>query len=393
MIAVVWAGMRVARSAPEGPSPTNTQSGATALEPGPSATGEADAMIDPDVPIVAWKARVQLDKLVVRILLPVLIMTLVLPLSSFAQNASPEVATPAAASGDFAGLVDIGGGRRLYLECRGSGGPTVVLEAGYRSLASVWSEDLVSPDAPRTMVLEGVAATTRVCMYERPGVAAVLDDELIPSRSDAVPMPRSAQDVVEDLHTLLEVAGVPGPYVLVGHSLGGLFVRLYASTYPEEVAGLVLVDAWYEGLREALSPENWEAYVRLNSAVPSQLADYPDLETVDFAAASDIMAQAALDHPLTGIPLYVVTAGLPFGIPEEDLGFSPDALQEAWTTAQDQLGALLSDARHVIATESAHYVQLQQPDLVIAAIDAVVEAVRDPASWIEEQPSAATPAT
>jgi hypothetical protein len=86
----------------------------------------------------------------------------------------------------------------------------------------------------------------------------------------------------------------------------------------------------------------------------------------------------------------VISAGLPFGIPEADLGFSPDALQAAWTVAQDELATLVPDARHIIATESAHYVQLQQPELVITAIDDVVTAVRDPTTWTSEHP--ATPA-
>ncbi len=201
----------------------------------------------------------------------VLAILLVTTLTIAAQG--PAAPGPSAAQGDFAGLVDIGG-RRLYLECQGTGSPTVILEAGYRSSATTWSDDLVQPERPRPMVLAGVAGFTRVCLYERPGVAAVLDDGLHPSRSDPVPQPRTAEAVVADLHTLLQTAGVPGPYVLVGHSLGGAFVRLYAATYPAEVLGLVLVDAWYEELRDLQSPEQWAAYVRLNSAVPPELAAY-----------------------------------------------------------------------------------------------------------------------
>jgi pimeloyl-ACP methyl ester carboxylesterase len=296
-------------------------------------------------------------------------------------RAAPPVAV--AGQGDVAGLVDIGGGRRLYLECRGTGSPTVVLEAGYRSPATVWSDDLQQPEAPRTMVLAGVAAFTRVCLYERPGAAALLDDALHPSRSDPAPQPRTAESVAAELHALLRAAQVPGPYVLVGHSLGGMFVRLYASTYPDEVVGLVEVDAWNERLQDLLTPSDWAAYVRLNSAVPPKLAGYQDYETLDFAAASATMRSAADAQPLRLMPLAVLAKGQSFGIPAEALGFDPDALDQAWARAQEQLATLAPRARSFVATESAHYIQLQQPSLVTEAIRQVVTGVRDPDTWYE----------
>ncbi len=163
-----------------------------------------------------------------------------------AQTASPG-APAVMAEGDFAGLVDIGG-RSLYLQCRGSGSPTVILEAGFRSRADYWTDDLIQPDAPRTTVFSGVAAFTRVCAYDRPGTTTVPEGTLLPSRSDPVPMPRTALESVRDLHALLVAAQVPGPYVFVGHSYGGMLARLYASTYPNEIAGMILVDAFSEGL-------------------------------------------------------------------------------------------------------------------------------------------------
>jgi pimeloyl-ACP methyl ester carboxylesterase len=286
----------------------------------------------------------------------------------------------AAVGGDFAGLVDIGG-RRLYLDCQGTGSPTVLLEAGYRSPATVWSDDLIQPQRPRTMVLEGVGAATRVCLYERPGTAAVLDEDLHPSRSDPVPQPRSPEEVIADLQALLRTAGVPGPYVLVGHSLGGLFVRLYTATYPADVVGLVLVDAWYEGLQERLTPGEWAAYVRVTSEVPPELAAYRDLETIDFAAASAAMRQAAVAQPLPAVPLAVLAHSQPFGLSEDQLGFSPEALEGAWGAAQEQLATLVPRARYTVAAESAHYIQLQQPALVIEAIRQVVVGVREPDTW------------
>jgi pimeloyl-ACP methyl ester carboxylesterase len=212
-------------------------------------------------------------------------------------------------------------------------------------------------------------------------VGFVIDETLNPSRSDPVPQPRTAEGVVADLRSLLQAARIPGPYVLVGHSLGGLFVRLYAATYPDEVAGLVLVDAWFEGLREHLTPAQWSAYVRLNSAVPPDLAGYADLETLDFDAASTAMRAASAGRSLTPLPLAVLSKRQPFGIPAEALGFDPDELDRAWARAQEQLVTLAPRARHVVATESAHYIQLQQPALVVEAIRQVVAGVRDPHSW------------
>ena len=236
---------------------------------------------------------------------------LAFPAGALGQGGTPPSASPVVSGADVAGLVDIGDGRRLYLECHGSGGPTVVLEAGYRSPAAVWIENFGGVPGP--MVFQGVAMQTRVCLYERPGVAAVLDGVLVPSRSDPAPVPRTARDVVEDLHTLLDVAGEQGPFVLVGHSFGGLFVRLYATTWPGEVAGLVLVDALSEAVRDNLSPADWAAYAETISAVPPELASYADLETVDVNASFDEMTEALADQPLTGMPVYVIAAGLPSG--------------------------------------------------------------------------------
>lgn len=321
----------------------------------------------------------------------VLLLLSMAPALVAATDATP-VASPVVASGDFASLVDIGGGRKLYLECRGSGGPTVVLEAGYRSPATVWTDDLIEPGSNRTMVLPGVAAFTHVCAYERPGTDIVLDGRLQPSRSTPVPMPRTAQSVVTDLHMLLHVAGVPGPYVLVGHSLGGLFVRLYASTYPDEVVGMVLVDALCEGLQGLLTPEQWAAFVRINAAIPPELAEDHTYETLDFAAAARTMRQAAAVHPLRSMPLVVLSRGQPLGASAAELGVNPELYERAWAKEQDDLATLVPGAHHVIATRSAHYIQLQQPELVIAAIRQVVDAVRNPGSWATPAASpAATP--
>ena len=292
----------------------------------------------------------------------------------------PATATPA--NGDFAGLVDVGG-HELYLECRGTGSPTVVLEAGYRSPATIWTDDLVQPDAPRTMVLPGVAAFTRVCTYERPGTAVVLDGAVQPSRSQDVPMPRRVVDMVADLHALLHTAGVPGPYVLVGHSLGGLLVQLYASTYPQDVVGMVLVDALPDQMRTFMTPAQWQFYVQLALAVPDDaLAQVSGYETVSFDDAATGLQQARAAAPLRQMPLYVLSKGQPWDVPGDPAsGFSAALFERAWVAGQQDLALLLPDARHSVATDSGHDIELEQPQLVIDAIREVVDGVRDPSTW------------
>ena len=279
------------------------------------------------------------------------------------HRAAPPIAV--ASQGDFAGLVDIGGGRQLYLECRGTGSPTVVLEAGYRGSARVWSEDLHQSGAPRTMVLAGVAAYTRVCAYDRPGTVAPLKDDVRPSRSDPVPQPRTAPDVVADLHALLHAAGVPGPYVLAGHSLGGLFVRLYASTYPGEVVGLVLVDAYSERLETLLTPERWAALVRLNvrfgSDTVKPIPGYGDLETLGYGKDNAVMRQAAASTPLGPMPLAVLAHARPFDLTEDAEGFSSNALESVLRAANEDLATLVPNARFFVAKHSGHDIHQDQP--------------------------------
>ena len=303
------------------------------------------------------------------------------PIPAVAQS-TPAASSPTAARGGFTGLVDIGDGRRLYLECAGQGSPTVVLESGFRTRADLWSDDLIQPEAPRTMVFPGVTAFTRVCAYDRPGTATVTEDVLLPSRSDPVEMPRTAAGSVHDLHTLLEAADVPGPYVLVGHSYGGMLMRLYASTYPDEVVGMVLVDAFSEGLEEQMTAEQWTAYAAIFQPVPEALAGYSDLEFTDLDLSASQVRDATDAVPLPPLPLVVLSRGRPMAMPA-DLpgGLTGEGLERAWTAEQDRLATLLPVTRHVIAGESEHYIQLQQPELVIAAAQQVVDAVRDPGSW------------
>ena len=322
----------------------------------------------------------------------VLALVLVSAAAVAAQGPAPS-ANPAI-QGDFTGLVDIGG-RRLYLECRGTGSPTVVLEAGYLNRADIWSLDTVEPAGSRPMVLPGVASFSRVCAYDRPGAIGVVnpdlslipeDDPSLRSRSDPVPMPRTAQDLVAELPARLHSEGVAaGPYVLVGHSLGGVIVRLYASDYPDEVAGLVLVDAPHEELnaqlKALLTPAQWAEFERLNQIIPPEWAWYREIERVDLDASFAQLGQARTTRPIRPMPLAVLARGRPADPVLPD--WPVDAFEQRALANQQDLTTLVPNARLSIARQSQHHIQQDQPALVIEAIRQVVAGVRDPDTWYD----------
>jgi pimeloyl-ACP methyl ester carboxylesterase len=268
--------------------------------------------------------------------------------------------------------VELSNGRAMYITCRGHGGPTVVLVGGYHTAANVWSARV--PGSDRTPVLPGVGHFAHVCAYDRPGT---LRNVGLVSRSDPVPMPRTTGDGVRELHALLRAADLPRPYVLVGHSLGGMIVRQYASTYPHQVAGLVLVDALNERLARELGPEYWARYVAFQYLPVSGFEDYRDSEVFDFAASARQLRRAASRRPLRArLPVYVLSKGQSFGVPDEQLGFPLAALDGAWREAQDWLARLVPRTPHVIATESGHDIHVNDPQLVIKAIRQVLKRVR-----------------
>jgi pimeloyl-ACP methyl ester carboxylesterase len=279
--------------------------------------------------------------------------------------------------GNFAGLVDIGGGRKMYLKCSGRGSPTVVVVGGLRASADDWTTSNKSTPA----VFTGVARFTRVCACDRPGTPVGEK----PSRSDPVPQPTTAKDAVADLHALLSAAGEAGPCVLVGHSYGGLIVRLYASTYPREVSGLVLIDALSEGLQDAETPEQWTIQRKLiEGDVRESVAVYPALERIDVDRS---LKQIRAAPPLRSVPLVVLSADRPWGpqvppmiaagkLPADippDFGYVTDVAQKK---AQERLARLVPNEKHITNTNSGHEIHKEQPQLVIDAIREVVEAVR-----------------
>ncbi len=245
--------------------------------------------------------------------------------------------------------VDVGG-YRLYRHCAGAGQPTVVLDSGMSSTTDSWTE--VQPD---------VARFTRVCAYDRAGLG----------RSDPGPAPRTSDQMVRELRALLRNAAVPGPYVLVGHSFGGLNAQLYAGRYPGEVAGMVLVDTAHE------DHPAWLAAVLTEEQMhtPRRLWAGGSPEGTDFVASFD-QARAARWR-LDGPRVVLVRGALP---PEERDPTRSDEqiarLERDWLELQAGLARRSPRGRLVVVEGSGHRMHRHRPDAIIAAIREVVDAVR-----------------
>jgi pimeloyl-ACP methyl ester carboxylesterase len=274
-------------------------------------------------------------------------------------------------------LVDIGG-YRMHLDCRGEGSPTVVMDAGLGGSSLDWS--LVQPQ---------LATTTQVCSYDRAGMGW----------SDPSPLPRTPGHIADELHTLLTTAGVPGPYILVGHSLAGKNIRMFSSAYPDDVAGMVLVDARSElvdrwtpkaeadafGVALGLQGTLYSLARRfgLARAFGASLAGAP-LFPPDIAAEMALLqtqtaaidettkeglARAADDAALAkstlgSIPLVVIAAAASMAnIPN-------------WSTAQQEMAGLSTQGSLVVAEQGGHAVPLEEPGAILDAIDDVVAKVR-----------------
>ena len=293
-------------------------------------------------------------------------------------------------------LYDVGG-HESHLYCTGEGSPTVILEAGAGFPSISWF-----------MVQEKVTEFTRVCSYDRPGFGW----------SEPVPGPLSSDQVAANLHGLLESAGVPGPYILVGHSDGGVYVRSFANQYPTEVRGMVLVDASHERqnlrfpakfkeyserqnlttkLCQYLSPFGAFRLVKLwNLMLPETIGSsdrgkeviatlyrtpYCKAAYDELIAASEMLSQPEGPVSLGDLPLIVLSAGATYDeMPEVAvMAIGADVIAQMDQVSQElqqELVGLSSQGEQVIAEQSSHYIQWDQPNLVIDAIRTVLEQVR-----------------
>ena len=293
--------------------------------------------------------------------------------SGASDGATTPTTAPASDSGAFvpgdgdrAGLVDIGDGREVYLECSGTGGPTVVFISGAGVAADDWSyvgdpTDASEPATPDpSAVFPETARFTTACAYDRPGTEQM---EGGAGRSTSVPQPTTSQQGAADLHAVLTTAEVPGPYVLVGHSLGGMIANTYARTYPDEVSGVVLVDPGSQYLQTALPPDVWSKWMADIAAAGTA---NPESEAPVYPTSIDAL-EATPPRP-AGIPVVVLSADRPF----DYLGIGDaDAYWPNWLEAATLLAASFA-APHVTETASGHFVANENPALVVDQICAMV---------------------
>ena len=250
---------------------------------------------------------------------------------------------------DSGNLVDIGASQ-LCIRCTGYGTPTVVIDAGLGEGLNAW-----------TSVQAQLATLTRVCAYDRAGIG----------RSSPGPKPRTSRQMVSELRSLLSHMKVDGPYVLVGHSLGGLNAQLYAAAYPAEVAGMVLVDPSFPDMLSRLKPVLGRIWAPLwNSQFAS---DAEGMTQQDFAASC---AQAAAAGNLPDVPLVVLSAGQPVQLPPIISALFPSAATlRVMQEGHASLAKRSSKGRQIIAEHSTH-ASIARDDSVVGAIRQVIEQAR-----------------
>lgn len=267
-------------------------------------------------------------------------------------------------------------GHKLHLFHQEGVGPTVVIEPGVGEPSRLWWP-----------VQNKIAEFASVCTYDRAGYGW----------SEPVAEGRTIAERAEELRRLLTNAGIPGPYILVAHSYGGLIVRCLARNHPDQTAGLVLVDTPEEGALFRREILNFYSRLRLMNKVvefaarfgvlrllghffPLDRVGFSFVRPAEYSAAGDDLASLRIVEPATGnfggvgslgdLPLAVITHGLPFPGP-----FS--ILENGWSEGQTRLAALSTNSLLIRANNSNHMIQVDEPGLVVEAIRRIHAAARN----------------
>ena len=232
-------------------------------------------------------------------------------------------------------LVQVGN-LKVEANIEGRGPPAVIFESGFTGSMFLW-----------TPIQSQIAKETLTLSYERAGLG----------RSDPGPEPRSAEQIARDLHALLAAKAIAPPYILVGHSAGGLYVRVFAHMYPKEIAGLVLVDPATE--------EDYERMQREKSVEDLEKMGMPAGMVAQWRALPETIRQARESWPLPGVPVVVLTSGKPLG--QWPLATPTD--MQRWLESHDKLVARIPGAEHIVISGADH--------LSILKEGAVVEKIRE----------------
>jgi pimeloyl-ACP methyl ester carboxylesterase len=278
------------------------------------------------------------------------------------------------------GAIYIVNGARMHINCMGTGEPTIILDTGFGNNATVWQK--IQPE---------LAKTTRVCAYDRTGSGW----------SDPQPGPRDANQIVDQEHALLQQAGITGPIVLMGHSIAGLYVRAYATRFPEHVAGIVFVDGSSPGqfkipvIADEIHKQSWlvpgaimilgvprarwtvtksapglspntgrnEAEAEFHSHI-SALA----IEMRSFFRSGDEVAQTG---PYGTLPILIFSQDTAKPGSKDMAPFAAP-----WNQMQEDLKKLSTRSRRIIAKNSSHYIQLDRSDLIEKEVPQFIQQIR-----------------